>query len=292
MKKSLSHLPKHKREEIYYITEFIRSKSKYADMLILFGSYARGDWVEDTYVEDGVTYEYKSDYDILVISENETIAGRYRYWYELAQKAARGPVNTRITIIAHDIEHVNNSLKKGQYFFTDIKKEGILLYDSGKFKLARKRKLDPKQRAGMAKRHFEEWFKSGEEFYEAFEHQFEKGHYKNAAFQLHQAAESFYKTVLLVFTNYRPKGHYLDSLSSTVCAFSPKFLTVFPMATDEQKRCFDLLNEAYVRARYDSGYKITKEQLEYLASRVKVLQRLTKTICQQKIKSWSPDPSG
>jgi predicted transcriptional regulator len=59
------------------------------------------------------------------------------------------------------------------------------------------------------------------------------------------------------------------------------------MATDEQKKCFDLLNEAYVRARYDSGYKITKEQLEYLAERVKVLQKLTKKICEDKIKSFA-----
>ena len=287
MKKSLSHLPRHKREELRYITDFIRQKSKYADMLILFGSYARGDWVEDTYVEDGVTYEYKSDYDILVISENETIAGRYRYWYELAQKAARGPVNTRITIIAHDIEHVNNSLKKGQYFFTDIKKEGILLYDSGKFKLARRGRLDPAQRKEMAKRHFEEWFKNANEFYDDFEINLNKQRYKKAAFYLHQSAESFYKTVLLVFTNYLPKGHYLDSLGSSVCAFSPKFLTVFPTATDEQKRCFDLLNEAYVRARYDSGYKITKQQLEYLAERVKVLQKLTNKICVKKIESFA-----
>ncbi len=287
MKKSLSHLPKDKQDEICYITEFIRKKSKYADMIILFGSYARGDWVEDTYVEDGVTYEYKSDYDILVISDNETIAGRYRYWYELAQKAARGPVKTRITIIAHDIEHINNSLRKGQYFFTDIKKEGILLYDSRKFKLARRRKLDPAQRKAAAKQYFEEWFNNAEVFYKHFEYAIKDGDYKNAAFQLHQAAESFYKTVLLVFTNYRPKGHYLDSLGSTVCAFSPKFLTVFPMATDEQKKCFDLLNEAYVRARYDRGYKITKQQLDYLAERVKVLQRLTKKICEDKIKSFA-----
>ncbi len=285
MKKSLTPLPKHKREEIRYITDFIRDKSKYADMIILFGSYARGDWVEDTYIEDGVTYEYKSDYDILVISENETIAGRYRYWYEIAQKCARG-VQTRITIIAHDIEHVNNQLKKGQYFFTDIKKEGILLYDSGKFKLARKKKLDPKQRQSIAKQFFKEWFRNGNEFFERFEEGFNKAQYKNSAFQLHQATESFYKTVLLVFTNYRPKGHYLDSLGSMVCAFSPKFLTVFPMATDEQKKCFDLLNEAYVKARYDSHYKITKEQLEYLADRVKILQRLTKQICREKIESF------
>ena len=285
MKKTLSHLPENKRDEIRYITDFIREKSQYADMIILFGSYARGDWVEDIYVEDGITYEYKSDYDILVISENETIAGRYRYWYEIAQKAARG-VQTRITIIAHDITHINNQLSKGQYFFTDIKKEGIILYDSGKFKLAKKKELDAEQRKAIAKQYFNEWFHSGEAFYKQFEYAINDNEYKLAAFLLHQATESFYKTVLLVFSNYKPKGHYLDGLSSMVCAFSPKFLTIFPMATEEQKKCFDLLNEAYVKARYDSHYKITKQQLEYLAKRVKILQKLTEGICAEKIESF------
>lgn len=86
--------------------------------------------------------------------------------------------------------------------------------------------------------------------------------------------------------SHLPKGHYLDSLGSSVCAFNPKFLTVFPIATDEQKKCFDLLDEAYIRARYDSGHKITKEQLEYLAERVKVLQGLTETVCKEKIESF------
>jgi predicted nucleotidyltransferase len=36
-------------------------------MIILFDSYARGSWVEDTYVENGNTYEYKNDYDLLII---------------------------------------------------------------------------------------------------------------------------------------------------------------------------------------------------------------------------------
>ena len=94
------------------------------------------------------------------------------------------------------------------------------------------------------------------------------------------------KTVLLVFTSYKPKDHYLDSLGPMVCDFSPKFLTVFPMTTDEQKNCFDLLNEAYVKARYDNHYKITKEQLEYLANRVKMLKKLTEEVCLEKIKSF------
>jgi hypothetical protein len=47
-----------------------------------------------------------------------------------------------------------------------------------------------------------------------------------------------------------------------------------------------LLNRAYVEARYDRGYKITKDELEYLAKRVKLLQKLTKTICRAKIESF------
>ncbi len=49
---------------------------------------------------------------------------------------------------------------------------------------------------------------------------------------------------------------------------------------------FTLLKKAYVDARYKKDYKITKEQLEYLAERVKILQKLTKKICTAKIESF------
>ena len=60
MKKSLAHLPEPKREELKIVVETILEECPTAQMIILFGSYARGDWVEDCYVEDNVTYEYAS----------------------------------------------------------------------------------------------------------------------------------------------------------------------------------------------------------------------------------------
>jgi hypothetical protein len=71
-----------------------------------------------------------------------------------------------------------------------------------------------------------------------------------------------------------------------VSGYDPALLTVFPRATDGEKQCFDLLKRAYVEARYNPGYKIAKAQLEYLAQRVKKLQRLTKRICQARIESY------
>jgi hypothetical protein len=48
-----------------------------------------------------------------------------------------------------------------------------------------------------------------------------------------------------------------------------------------------LLDYACISACYDSRYKITKEQLEYLAERVKKLQGLTNKICKKKIGSFT-----
>ena len=68
MKKSLAHLPKYKRDELDLIVKIIRRQFPSAHMLILFGSYARGEWVEETYTEGHITYEYISDFDILVLT--------------------------------------------------------------------------------------------------------------------------------------------------------------------------------------------------------------------------------
>ncbi len=286
MKKSLRHLPKYKRDELQHVTEIILDECPTVLMIILFGSYARGDWVEDRHVEDNVLYEYMSDFDILVIVRSHKLVTSSDVWRRAEARAHRFPNRTWTNLIVESIETVNKALAHGHYFFTDLKKEGVVLYDSGEFKLARPRKLNPKERRGMAKAHFRDWFTSAGEFVIDFKNAFERGSYKKAAFELHQAVERFYAAILLVFTNYRPKIHDLETLTHMVGGCDPAFLTVFPRATDEQKECFDLLKRAYIEARYSSAYRITKTQLEYLGARVQELQELTMKICKARIDSY------
>ncbi len=285
MKKSLAHLPKHKRDELRRVKEIILDACPTALMIILFGSHARGDWVEDRHIEDGVLYEYMSDFDILVIVRSNRIVNSLDTWRRAEARAHR-LVPTWTNLIAESIETVNNALARGHYFFTDIKKEGVLLCDTGEFQLARPRKLDPRERRGLARAHFKQWFTSARQVYHQYEHALHDGAYNWAAFVLHQAVERFYAAILLVFTNYKPKQHDLEKLTHMVGGHDPAFMTVFPKATPEEKECFELLRRAYVEARYNPGYKITKEQLEYLAGRVGKLQRLTKKICEAKIESY------
>ena len=287
MKRSLAHLPKHKRDELKEITSTIKDNAD-VEMIILFGSYARGNWVEDIYTEGHITYEYKSDFDILVIVKTHPQVRKLTLWRNIETLVRRSStIHTRLTLIVHDLKEVNRALARRQYFFTDIKKEGVLLYDAKRVKLAKAQKQSPEERQQTAQEDFKYWFKSAREFYDDFQSNLEKRRYNKSAFELHQATERLYITALLVFTHYKPKEHDIETLGKQVNNLDRRFLPVFPRSTPEEERLFELLKKAYIDARYNPKYKITKKELEYLGERVKKLQRLTKAICKEKIDSYA-----
>ncbi|MDD5599282.1 MAG: HEPN domain-containing protein [Victivallaceae bacterium] len=286
MKKSLSHLPKHKREELRTLTEVVTEKID-AEFVILFGSYARGDWVEDRYIgDDGIIYEYKSDYDILIVAKNPR---RYEYnnsQEKIAAKAKALGVRTDLSLIFHSVAEFKRAVNKGKYFFVDIVKEGIMLYSSERVPLPEMKELSIKERKYYAEKDFNNWFESASDFFGQFEYAYNDGKYKIAAFELHQSTERFYTAVALTFTGYKPKLHDLEKQGIRVLAFSNEFKDIFPKETQREKDLFDLLKRAYVEARYSMSYEITKEELEYLAERVKLLQATTEKVCKEKIESF------
>jgi predicted nucleotidyltransferase/HEPN domain-containing protein len=289
MKTELNHLPENKQKELQRVTEILREETD-LEMLILFGSYARGDWVEDL-DEETLQYRYQSDFDLLVVTETSRQADRIEQNNRLAQRLAKTIHRTPISLIAEDIQFINRRLRKSQYFYIDIKREGILLYDSGKFQLADPIEISPKERKKLAEEDFEYWYGQAEIFIEDHQYNFNKGvkdkkYLSMAAFLLHQATERLYGAILLVFTRYKPSTHDIEKLGQRVSSIEPRFLTIFPRSTEEEKERFKLLRKAYVDARYKPSYKITKEELSWLSERVKELQALTENLCKKKIASY------
>ena len=120
-------------------------------LIILFGSYARNQWVEDKYIENGITYEYQSDYDLLIVIDNEfqlkpKIGKRIRHKIRRTELC-----DTPISLMFHNINYLNQELEEGNYFFSDIKKEGGILYNPQNLALANAKELSPKQRQQKAK---------------------------------------------------------------------------------------------------------------------------------------------
>ena len=286
MKTNLSHLPQLKQDELSLFVEKIRTFIE-PEMIILFGSYARGDYKEKNDLDTDSKSGHVSDYDILVVTIDESIATDAGLWHKINSECRKLNTSTHPRIIAHDIDLFNKRLQHGHYFFSDIKKEGIILYDSEKHKLADKQELEPAEHKKLLQEYFDHWFDSSKVFYKHFGYSLRDGDYNNAAFNLHQSAEAAYKAILLVFTEYCPNEHFLSLLGEMAVRHNVAIADIFPDNTAEQSQLFDLLDYAYIGARYDPKYKITKEQLEYLAARVRKLQELTETICTEQIKSFA-----
>ena len=286
MKTTLPALSDIKQQELKALVTVIREFYPDIVMIILFGSYARGDWVEAR-AEDGVHFEYQSDYDIFVVTEVAQQTCRVETNLGLGN-ALKRMVKTPISLIVHDIEYFNNRLGEGHYFFLDVQREGICLYDSQCFTLAKARKLPPSERKRLAQEDFEFWVESANDFYAQFKWGFHEEKLSLAAFSLHQVTERLYTAVLLVFTRYKPKSHDLGKLGALVCGQAPQFLPVFPQGSETEKRRYELLRHAYVDARYKKTYAISREALVWLAGRVKILRELTEKHCAEKIASFTP----
>ncbi len=289
MKKSLAHLPKEKQDELKLMVNKIRELGD-PEKIILFGSYARGDWKDGPHIQGKgrLTIHKRSDYDILVITDNTTDARDPDLWYKVKEECAKLDLSTHARIIVECVKFINLMLAQGRYFYKEIDKDGILMYDTCCYDLSKEEPQTIEDQKRIAQEYYDEAFTTAKEFYIDFDNAFKRGSYKKAAFELHQATEHAYKAVLLVFTDEYPREHFLDFLGRMAIHRCDKaFADIFPKSTPRDKYIFGLLDYAYIGARYDPKYKITKEELEQLAPCVRKLHEVTERICVAKIDSFT-----
>lgn len=286
MKTDLSHLPATKRMELSSIISAVIPRFSEIEMIILFGSHATGKWVEDKYIEKGITYEYKSDYDLLIILSKNAHANNEALTDTITGCIEALNLATPVTPIFHSIEFVNSALNEGNYFFNDIQDFGIQLFTTNRYTLAPKRELSPEETKDKAERDFNNWFESANGFLKGYNFYLSEENYNHAAFLLHQTAERYYNAIQLVFTGYKSKTHNIEILSKIANSCDIRFSKVFPRVTIQEKNRFKLLKKAYKDARYDMDFQISRDDLDYLSERVELLKNLAAEICRGKINSF------
>lgn len=288
MKKSISHLPKRKQEDLYFLIKKIRERIPQTEMIILYGSYATGKYVEyDERIEFGVPTFFMSDYDILVVTSGIILKKVAQALDNIEFMYYKDPeIQTPVQFINEDIRVLNRQLEEGRYFYTQLKQEGIILYDSGNFKLTRRRKLNFMEVQQQAQEYFNEKFKRANLFLSDAIHNRDKKEYTQASFYLHQACENYYHTIRLSFILRSNKQHNLTKLHSSVRRYSDELEQIFPRHTEEEKRLFTILKDAYVEARYNPKFVVTRQDIEALISKVELLRDITKRICEQKIEEY------
>lgn len=180
---------------------------------------------------------------------------------------------------------MNDGLSQGRYFFIDIAREGIALYQSDDSELPEPKPRTPEQALALAKEYFEEWLPSARRFERAAKVMIEEGGLKEGAFQLHQAAERYYHCVLLVCTLYTPHVHNLGFLRTQAARIDMRLVDAWPRDTKRERAMFEKLKAAYIKARYSKHYRISEDELTRLGARVKAQGRAVEAICTESLKA-------
>jgi predicted nucleotidyltransferase/HEPN domain-containing protein len=295
MRNEVDHLPPAQQEELALATQIFMDefavaisratqpwkKNGKVRKVVLFGSYARGDWVDEP--EKG----YQSDYDLLIIVSHADLTDIAEYWYVAEDKILRDANIARpVNIIVHTLDEVNRGLTRGEYFWVDIARDGVLLYDLPGSELAAPMPLTASDAYEMASEYFDQklgdidiWLETAAGHQARIDDSIRYA--RHAAFNLHQAAETAYTCFLLVRSHYVPRSHNLKFLRSLAEDREPRLVDAWPRATKVHRRRFELAKRAYVEARYSASYDIGSEDLQAIKAAVTMLRDMVATVSRE-----------
>ena len=298
MRTDLDHLPPAKQRELERVVQILFEEFGEATALatqewkkkgrilkiILYGSYARGGWVDEPHTAKG----YQSDFDLLIVVNDKRLTDRVSYWAKAEERLNRElaitkTLKTPVNFIVHTLHEVNDGLAHGRFFFMDIARDGIALYQSEDSELAEPKPKTPSQALAMAREYYEEWLPAAQKRFDGAKFHIEKSNLKDAAFDLHQTTERLYHCVLLVCTFYTPHVHNLGFLRTQAERLDRRLTFVWPMDSRKERAMFEKLKDAYVKARYSKHYRISAEELAWLGACVEELGRVVQAICEERI---------
>lgn len=299
MKDRIDHLPHVKQHELRRIVEILFEefddalKEGSAEFkkrgrilkIILFGSYARGTQVDEPHTGKG----YRSDFDLLIIVNNRKLADFETYWHKAEDRLMRlRDVQTPVNFIVHSLREVNTRIKEGRYFFTDIRREGIVLYELDPEPLVQPGILDREEAYRIANEYLDDRLPHARAFTRFAQFGIEQNDLKEAAFLLHQAIEQAYSAFLLVTTNYSPASHNLKFLRRLSEGQQNELAKAWPQDQQRYKAWFNIVNEAYVKARYSPHFDITEEALLWLLKQANLLIAQIEQMCSQHLDKMRP----
>ena len=298
MRSNIEHLPSQKQRELERVVEIIFEEFEDAlalatqdwkrkgriSKIILYGSYARGGWVDEPHTAKG----YQSDYDLLIIVNDKRLTDRVEYWSKLDDRLIREltmtkSVRTPVNFIVHSTDEVNRGLAEGRYFFMDIARDGIALYQAVDDDLPEPQPKTPHAALIMAEEYLDEWLPAATGMLRTAKFSQDEGRLKDSAFLLHQSTERLYHCVLLVCTFYTPHVHNLAFLRTQAERVDPRLHDAWPQEAKADRARFEKLKDAYVKARYSKHYRITEEELAWLGERVSVLAGIVEAVCRERI---------
>jgi len=191
--------------------------------------------------------------------------------------------NQRVSCSLHSEDNVLEGLRNGHIFYSLNCIPEKLVYDDKTTQYPTTTPEALQEAKNRLKEKFTQAFEKSQHFYESAVSLHKSHPSQIIAFMLHQATELTYRGILQSLNGYDKKTHEIRAFKKHIRRCAPSLNTVFPDNTEEEKRLLDILEKAYLSARYEDQYEIQENDLDVLFTKVKQLQATAKEIVEEKL---------
>ncbi|HEX8331134.1 MAG TPA: HEPN domain-containing protein [Segetibacter sp.] len=218
--------------------------------------------------------------DLLVIIA-DTCLSSFKEYETIIKLACINYSNVHFSI--HQSNVIAAQISEGHIFYSVACTRENLVYDNGKAPLT----VAPTSITSAVKEkaihHFTTAFARAQSFLASAKHHVETGEKEMAAFMLHQAAELTFRAVAMGLLGNSTRSHSLKELKKLCRRCAPQLNDILPANNEYEEELLNLLDRAYLNARYADAYEVNEKHLETLLQRVSLLQATAKQICDEKM---------
>jgi HEPN domain-containing protein len=218
----------------------------------------------------GVTKTWTTHYYLLVLMQKS----KERTLSEVQDKIENNLQHfIPVTALVLCIEEFVQWLLDGHCFAKAVLETGMLLYQQDKCPLPQPGAINEQEVQKRNEQLVQQTKVKVQEFIAGAELYILRKQYSMAAFMLHQAAEQALRTRLIVYTGLRINTHNIDRLLRYCSMFDYKMPDIFSASNQRNNRLLQLLQKAYIDARYKEDYCIKEWEVIELAQKVKYLSQ-------------------
>ncbi len=230
-----------------------------------------------------INEDNQSYFDLLVVMP-ATSNTSFTYYEQVMTMANIEEVVINVSL--HKEEMIQQQLKEGHMYYSIACNKESIIYQHNSFELPVQNTAALKALAEKSIMEFNTAHKKAGDFLNGAANYYGENEKEMAAFMLQQAVELTIRGFIHALLGSCAKTHCLRELKKPLKRCAPELQYLLSDNEAEENRLLQLLEKAYLEARYSSQFVINEKDLDALTEGAEALYEKARALFTEKMKKW------
>ncbi|MGN7885391.1 HEPN domain-containing protein [Dyadobacter sp. 22481] len=183
----------------------------------------------------------------------------------------------------HKLSVIHQALTSGQMYFSLACTTENLVYQRSPSPLPKVLPETLERLIEQSRHGFAIGMRKARKFFEGAEYYRQVSEHALSMFMLQQATETTFRTTAIALYGSERRTHSIRSLKRFNYRLAPQLNNIFPGGSPDEERLLQLLEDAYLDARYNPDYQVSEQEVHSISSRVLRLLELVEAVFEERM---------